>query len=62
MKASGKNARATPNTPTSAMQIDVPTFLVYSEGKEIGRVTETPAGRLEEDLASLIAEVGIVPP
>jgi thiol-disulfide isomerase/thioredoxin len=36
----------------------VPTFLVYSEGREVGRVTETPVGRLEEDLAALVAEAG----
>jgi len=40
----------------------VPTFLVYSGGREIGRVTESPVGRLEEDLAALVAEIGIVPP
>lgn len=40
----------------------VPTFLVSVDGREIGRVTETPVGRLEEDLAALVAEVGIAVP
>jgi len=40
----------------------VPTFLVYAGGKEIGRVTETPVGRLEEDLAVLVAEAGPAAP
>jgi len=40
----------------------VPTFLVYAGGREIGRVTETPVGRLEEDLAALVAEAGPAAP
>jgi thiol-disulfide isomerase/thioredoxin len=40
----------------------VPTFLVYAEGREVGRVTETPVGRLEEDIAALVAGVGLAAP
>ena len=40
----------------------VPTFLVYAGGREVGRVTETPVGRLEEDIAALVAEAGFAAP
>lgn len=31
----------------------VPTFIFYSEGKEIGRIIETPEGSLEEHMATI---------
>lgn len=37
------------------LQIElVPTFLIYQKGKEIGRIIETPAETLEEDLWQII--------
>lgn len=32
----------------------VPTFIVYRSGKEIGRIVETPAASLEEDLVEIL--------
>jgi thiol-disulfide isomerase/thioredoxin len=37
------------------LQIEsVPTFIVYSNGKEIGRIVETPKVSIENDLANLL--------
>ena len=36
--------------------INVPTIIVESDGRELGRITETPAGATaEEDLAAILA-------
>lgn len=32
----------------------VPTFIVYENGKELGRIVETPAETLEEDLLAIV--------
>jgi hypothetical protein len=32
----------------------LPTFLVYKEGKELGRIIETPAKSVEEDLVAIL--------
>ena len=34
----------------------VPTFIVLSQGQEIGRIVETPKKTLEEDLAGMLGE------
>ncbi|MDX1699448.1 MAG: thioredoxin family protein [Melioribacteraceae bacterium] len=34
----------------------VPTFIVYEDGKEIGRIIESPINSLEEDLIKIVAE------
>jgi thiol-disulfide isomerase/thioredoxin len=34
----------------------VPTFIIYSNGKEIGRIVETPEETLEKDLAKILLE------
>lgn len=34
----------------------VPTFIIYSTGKEAGRIIETPVESLEKDLMSIIAD------
>ena len=39
----------------------VPTFIVRRDGKEVGRIIETPQGLLEEDLAVLILEAAAPP-
>jgi hypothetical protein len=37
-----------------AMQIkNVPTFIFYREGKEIGRIVENPSNTLESDIYNL---------
>lgn len=33
---------------------NVPTFIVYSEGKEIGRIVESPKQNIEQDIADLL--------
>lgn len=35
----------------------VPTFIVYAEGREIGRIVETPEGSLEEHLVKILKSV-----
>jgi len=35
----------------------VPTFIVYSNGKEIGRIIETPKKSLEKDFLEIISEI-----
>jgi thiol-disulfide isomerase/thioredoxin len=40
----------------SSLNIElVPTFIVYRDGKEIGRIIETPEETLEKDLLNIIA-------
>jgi hypothetical protein len=34
----------------------VPTFIFYREGKEIGRITETPQQTIEEDIYAILKE------
>jgi thiol-disulfide isomerase/thioredoxin len=39
----------------SALDIErVPTFIIYRDGKEVGRIIETPVKSLEEDLLNII--------
>lgn len=43
------------NGETDALSIKlVPTFIIYSDGKEIGRIIETPKETLEKDLLTII--------
>jgi len=35
----------------------VPTFIFYHEGREVGRITETPVERLEIDLAIILSNI-----
>jgi hypothetical protein len=40
---------------TQARRIErVPTFIVYGDGREIGRIVETPEGSLEEHLVKIL--------
>lgn len=32
----------------------VPTFIVYADGRELGRIVETPEGSLEEHLVKIL--------
>ena len=32
----------------------VPTFIIYSAGKELGRIVETPKVSIEQDIADLL--------
>jgi hypothetical protein len=34
----------------------VPTFIIYKEGKEIGRIIETPVQSLEADLQKILLQ------
>ncbi len=36
----------------------IPTFIIYREGKEIGRIVENPRKTLEEDLAEILTGSG----
>src|SRR5262245_26513204 len=37
--------------------VNIPTFIVISNGKEIGRVVETPKDSVEQDLAEILRQV-----
>jgi len=45
-----------PGMDISALKIErVPTFIVYDGIKELGRIIETPAETLEEDLLMILS-------
>ena len=45
------------DVPTADLKIEkVPTFIMMREGREIGRIVETPAVTLEKDLLDIISK------
>jgi len=49
------NKKQEPLELTQARSIErVPTFIVYGDGREIGRIVETPEGSLEEHLVKIL--------
>ena len=50
-----KSARAKYLPPDKAVE-KLPTFLVYRNGSEIGRIIETPARSVEEDLLAILSK------
>jgi hypothetical protein len=50
-----RDRAARPKFLPSAKNIEkLPTFLVYKEGKELGRIIETPVKSVEEDLLAIL--------
>jgi thiol-disulfide isomerase/thioredoxin len=37
--------------------LNIPTFVVISNGKEVGRVVETPKDTIEQDIASILSQI-----
>jgi hypothetical protein len=49
--------RALPAEIVKVRKVDkVPTFIIYEDGKEIGRIVETPKETVEADLAKILSE------
>jgi thiol-disulfide isomerase/thioredoxin len=41
--------------------IRVPTILIHENGKEVGRIVETPIASLEKDMLAILQQKGYVP-
>lgn len=51
-------AKNAPNTDVKDLDIQfVPTFIFYYEGKEIGRIIESPEDSLEKDILSILSAI-----
>lgn len=51
-------AKKAPNTDVENLDIQfVPTFIFYYEGKEIGRIIESPEDSLEKDILTILSAI-----